>query len=302
MKQYQDLLIDIINNGQLRKSAREGMPNTIEVFNRTMVFDLKDGFPILTTKKMSLKNIATELFWFLHGDTNVRYLNEHGCKIWNADAHKLYRRQGGEFSEKDWLEAVMKHMHYIGNDGKSHMFGDCGDIYGEQWRRFGPKQVDQIERLLDELDNHKYSRYHVVTAWNPSDFFGKGSNTALPACHMIFQCYVNNDNTLDLMMLQRSCDTFLGVPYNIASYALLNHLIANELNFIPGRLIWTGNCVHLYENHIDQAEELIKREPFVLPKLALPAGKSMFHMEPEEIQLIGYECHPAIKAPLSVGV
>ena len=302
MKQYQNLLIDIINNGQIRESARKGMPKTIEVFNRTMVFDLEEGFPILTTKKMSLKNIATELFWFLHGDTNVRYLNEHGCKIWNADAYKLYRRQGGKFSEEEWLDSVMECAHYIGNDGRAHMFGDCGDIYGKQWRSFGSSQVDQIEKLLDELDNNRYSRYHVVTAWNPSDFFGKDSNAALPACHMIFQCYVNNDNTLDLMMLQRSCDTFLGVPYNIASYALLIHLIANELNLIPGHLIWTGNCVHLYENHLEQAKELIKREPYNLPKLSMPSNKSMFNMEPEDVQLIGYESHPAIKAPLSVGI
>ena len=303
MKQYQNLLIDIISNGQVRESARQGMPKTIEVFNRTMVFDLKDGFPILTTKRMSLKNIATELLWFLHGDTNVRYLNEHGCRIWNADAYKLYRRQGGVLSEKEWLDGVTNGASYISPyDMQTYKFGDCGDIYGKQWRSFGPRSVDQIGRLLHELREHKYSRYHVVTAWNPSDFFGAGANAALPACHMMFQCYVNNNNTLDLMMLQRSCDTFLGVPYNIASYALLIHLISNELNLIPGRLIWTGNCVHLYENHLEQARELIKREPYALPKLSMPSNKGIFDMDPEDLQLIGYESHPAIKAPLSVGV
>lgn len=307
MKQYQNLLRDILENGQVRKSAREGMPSTIEVFNRTMTFDLNDGFPILTTKKVSIKNIATELLWFLKGDTNVKYLNEHGCKIWNADAYKLYCRQQAPLepcSFEEWLDNVMEENSYMGNDG-IHYYGDCGNIYGHQWRAFqgysdNGEGYDQIVALIDSLREQPYSRYHIVSAWHPFDFFESG-NACLPACHMMFQCYVNNDYKLDIMMLQRSCDTFLGVPYNITSYALLDLLLARECGLFPGKLIWTGNCVHLYENHIDQAKELLTREPYKLPSIAINSRKSMLDLEPEDIELINYQCHPAIKAPLSVG-
>lgn len=307
MKQYQNLLRDILENGQMRNSAREGMPRTFEVFNRTMTFDLNDGFPILTTKKVSIKNIATELLWFLKGDTNVKYLNEHGCKIWNADAYKLYCRHQAPFNPcpfEEWLSNVMEGNSYMGNDGIHH-YGDCGNIYGHQWRAFqgysdNGEGYDQIVALIDSLREQPYSRYHIVSAWHPFDFFESG-NACLPACHMMFQCYVNNDHKLDIMMLQRSCDTFLGVPYNIASYALLDLLLARECGLFPGKLIWTGNCVHLYENHIDQAKELLTREPYKLPSIAINSRKSMLDLEPEDIELINYQCHPSIKAPLSVG-
>lgn len=310
MKQYQDLLIDIINNGQIRRPAREGMPATIEVFNRTMTFDLNDGFPILTTKKVSIKNIATELLWFLKGDTNVKYLNEHGCKIWNADAYKLYCRHQAPFNPcpfEEWLSNVMEGNSYMGNDGIHH-YGDCGNIYGHQWRAFqgysdNGEGYDQIAALVENLKKQPYSRYHVVSAWHPFDFF-ELKDACLPACHMIFQCYVRQEagfSYLDLMVLQRSCDTFLGVPYNLASYGLLIVLLARECNYLLGRLIWTGNCVHLYENHMEQAKELLSRKPYELPSVAIYSQKSMFDLEPEDIELINYQCHPAIKAPLSVG-
>lgn len=294
MKQYLDLLKDVLDNGIWKEPAREGMPRTKEVFCRTMRFDLSKGFPLLTTKKMFTKGIVGELLWFLRGDTNIKYLVDNNIHIWDADAYKFYKRKGGCLSKETWLERIKENKY-------PNAYGDCGKIYGYQWRKCRG-QFDQIQTLIFNLKENANSRYHVVSAWSPLDFLSKvGSNSAaLPACHMMFQCSVR-EGKLDLMMLQRSCDLFLGVPFNIASYALLTHILAAEVGLEPGEFVWVGNSVHLYENHIEQAKEQITRLPFKLCKLEF-TPKKIEKYEISDFKFVDYESHSAIKAELSVGV
>lgn len=291
MKQYLDLMKDVLKNGIWKEPAREGMPRTKEIFCRTMRFDLSKGFPLLTTKKMFTKGIVGELIWFLRGDTNIKYLVDNGIHIWDDDAYKFYKRWGGYLPKEDWLDKINKN---------GVIAGECGNIYGEQWRRWNGR-FDQIRYLIDNLKNRPNSRYHVVTAWNPYDFLNSPYDAALPACHMMFQCSVR-DGKLDLMMLQRSCDLFLGVPFNIASYALLTHILAAEVGLEPGEFVWVGNSVHLYENHIEQAQEQLKREPLPLCKLEFSPKNRIEEYEIADFRFVDYQSHPAIKAPLSVGV
>ena len=303
MKQYIDLVRDVLENGVWKEPAREGMPRTKEVFCRTMRFNLSEGFPLLTTKKMFHKGIVAELLWFLRGDTNIQYLINNGVHIWDDDAYKFYKHHLDytlPMSKEDWLGAVKR------SGGSSMQMGDCGSIYGAQWRNW-EGYFDQISVLVNSLKKRPNSRYHIVTAWNPATFL-EGDDAALPACHMMFQCCVH-EGKLDLMMLQRSCDLFLGVPFNIASYALLTHLLAKEVGLEPGEFIWVGNSVHLYENHIEQAKEIITRLPKKLCSVKIAPNKSVLAYEHNkncyeigDIEFLNYESHPAIKAPLSVGV
>lgn len=295
MKQYIDLVKDVFENGVWKDPAREGMPRTKEVFCRTMRFNLSEGFPLLTTKKMFTKGIVGELLWFLRGETNIKYLVDNGIHIWDNDAYKYYKRLGGKLSQDEWLDRVKEDpMHY----------GDCGSIYGEQWRKWDPWSVlptDQIKHLIAGLKNNPNSRYHLVTAWQPSDFLDPLQRyAALPACHVMFQCSVR-DGKLDLMILQRSCDLFLGVPFNIASYALLTHILAKEVGLEPGELVWVGNSVHIYENHIEQAKTQIEREPYALCRIEFER-KEITQYEISDFKFVGYQSHSSIKAPLSVGV
>ena len=293
MKQYKDLLQDILDNGVWKEPAREGMPRTKEVFCRTMRFDLSKGFPLLTTKKMFTKGIVAELLWFLRGDTNIEYLINNNVHIWDADAYKFYKRRGGNLAKKEWLENLGTF------DKRTKMIlGDCGNIYGKQWRLF-EDMYDQIRHLLKSLRTTPNSRYHVVSAWNPVDFL-LANNATLPACHMMFQCCIN-DGKLDLMMLQRSCDMFLGVPFNIASYALLTHILAKECGLEPGTFTWVGNCCHIYENHLEQVNELLSREPMELCTLEFDK-KPIEKYKVDDFHFINYKSHPALKAPLSVGI
>lgn len=296
MKQYINLLSDVIENGVWKEPARAGMPRTKEVFCRTMRFNLREGFPLLTTKRMFTKGIVAELLWFLRGDTNIKYLVDNGVHIWDADAYKYYKRQGGDLSKEEWLEKVKSGA----IDPRTHtQYGECGFIYGAQWREY-EGQFDQILNVIKSLKENPNSRYHLVTAWNPIDFLYIQSNAALPACHLMFQFSVR-DGMLDLMMLQRSCDTFLGVPFNIASYALLCHIVALEVGLEPGEFVWVGNSVHLYENHIEQAKEQISRNPLPLCELRIDQ-KHILDYEIEDFTFEFYTSHPAIKAELSVGV
>lgn len=290
MEQYLNLMKDVLDNGIWKEPAREGMPRTKEVFCRTMRFDLSKGFPLLTTKKMFTKGIVGELLWFLRGDTNIKYLVNNDIHIWDADAYKFYKRIGGSLPKEEWLRRVTE---------KPDRYGDCGAIYGYQWRHWRG-HFDQIRHLLYNLKENATSRYHVVSAWNPYEFLSGDNCAALPACHMMFQCSVR-DGKLDLMMLQRSCDLFLGVPFNIASYALLTHILAAEVGLEPGEFVWVGNSVHLYENHIEQAKEQISRTPFSLCKLEF-TPKKIEEYEISDFKFIDYQSHPAIKAPLSVGI
>lgn len=261
MKQYLDLLQDILDNG-VDKGDRTGT-GTRSVFGRQMRFDLSKGFPLLTTKKVYLKGIIYELLWFLKGDTNVRYLQEHNVHIWD-----------------EWADEN----------------GNLGPVYGSQWRNWDGKDIDQIKDLIDTLKKDPNSRRMIVTAWNPSEV----PNMALPPCHMMFQFYVAN-NKLSCMLYQRSCDMFLGVPFNIASYALLTMMIAHVCGFELGEFIHMLGDTHIYNNHFEQVKEQLSRTPRALPQMLIKRKvDSIDDFQYEDFELINYDPWPAIKAEVSV--
>lgn len=264
MRQYLDLMRHVLEHGD-RKTDRTGT-GTLSVFGWQMRYRLQDGFPLLTTKKLHTRSIIHELLWFLQGDTNIRYLKEHGVSIWD-----------------EWADES----------------GDLGPVYGKQWRRWEAadgRTIDQISRLVDGLKRSPDSRRHIVSAWNP----GEVDSMALPPCHALFQLYVANGR-LSCQLYQRSADIFLGVPFNIASYALLTHMLAQACELEAGDFVWTGGDCHLYMNHLEQAREQLARAPRPLPKLKLnPEIKDIFAFRFEDIALEGYDPHPHIKAPVAV--
>lgn len=264
MRQYHELMSHVLEHGD-RKTDRTGT-GTLSVFGWQMRFRLGDGFPLLTTKKLHTRSIIHELLWFLQGDTNVRYLREHGVSIWD-----------------EWADEN----------------GELGPVYGKQWRRWQTadgRSIDQISRLVEGIRRSPDSRRHLVTAWNP----GEVNSMALPPCHALFQFYVANGR-LSCQLYQRSADIFLGVPFNIASYALLTHMVAQVCELEPGDFVWTGGDCHLYLNHLDQAREQLRREPRPLPQLRLnPAVKDVFAFRFEDFVLEGYDPHPHIKAPVAI--
>lgn len=264
MRQYLDLMRHVLEHGD-RKTDRTGT-GTLSVFGWQMRYRLQDGFPLLTTKKLHTRSIIHELLWFLQGDTNIRYLKEHGVSIWD-----------------EWADES----------------GDLGPVYGKQWRRWEAadgRTIDQISRLVDGLKRNPDSRRHIVSAWNP----GEVDSMALPPCHALFQLYVANGR-LSCQLYQRSADIFLGVPFNIASYALLTHMLAQACELEAGDFVWTGGDCHLYMNHLEQAREQLARAPRPLPKLKLnPEIKDIFAFRFEDIALEGYDPHPHIKAPVAV--
>jgi len=264
MRQYLDLLGHIRAHGA-RKGDRTGT-GTLSVFGYQMRVDLGAGFPALTTKKLHLRSIIHELLWFLRGDTNVGYLHEHGVTIWD-----------------EWADAN----------------GDLGPVYGAQWRTWHTadgRTIDQMSRALELIRKNPDSRRIVVSAWN----VGELERMRLQPCHALFQFYVA-DGRLSCQLYQRSADVFLGVPFNIASYALLTHMIAQQCDLTPGELVWTGGDCHLYLDHLEQADEQLRREPRALPKLAIRRrAPSLFEYRFEDFQIVGYEAHPAIKARIAV--
>ncbi|MED3664118.1 thymidylate synthase [Geobacillus stearothermophilus] len=264
MKQYLDLLRDILENG-IEREDRTGT-GTISVFGRQLRFDLQKGFPLLTTKKLHIRSIIYELLWFLRGDTNIRFLNENGVTIWD-----------------EWADEN----------------GDLGRIYGAQWRYWrtsDSETIDQIARVVEEIKHNPNSRRLLVSAWN----VGELDQMALPPCHYAFQFYVAAGR-LSCMWQQRSVDTFLGLPFNIASYALLTHMVAQQCDLEVGELIFSGGDVHLYKNHVEQAKLQLTREPRPLPKLIIKRKPdSIFDYRYEDFEFVGYDPHPAIKAPISV--
>ena len=264
MKQYLDLMQHVLEHGDV-KSDRTGT-GTLSVFGWQLRFNLDDGFPLLTTKKLHTRSIIHELLWFLQGDTNIRYLKENGVSIWD-----------------EWADSS----------------GDLGPVYGKQWRRWETadgRTIDQIGRLLDGLRNNPDSRRHIVSAWNPGEIDGM----ALPPCHAMFQFYVANGR-LSCQLYQRSADIFLGVPFNIASYALLLMMVAQVCGYRAGDFVWTGGDCHLYSNHLDQAREQLSRDTRPLPKLRInPEVKDLFAFRFEDFTLEGYDPHPHIKAPVAV--
>lgn len=264
MKQYHDLLQHILDKGAI-KTDRTGT-GTKSVFGYQMRFDLKDGFPMVTTKKVHLKSIVHELLWFINGDTNTKYLNDHNVSIWN-----------------EWADEN----------------GDLGPVYGKQWRSWPTsegKTIDQLHEVIQQIKNTPDSRRMLISAWN----VGELSKMALMPCHALFQFYVA-DNKLSCQLYQRSADVFLGVPFNIGSYALLTMMIAQVCNLELGDFIWTGGDTHIYSNHFEQVDLQLSREPRPLPKMALnPAIKSIFDFKFEDFTLLDYNPYPGIKAPVAV--
>ncbi|HSM55666.1 MAG TPA: thymidylate synthase [Candidatus Sulfomarinibacteraceae bacterium] len=264
MKQYLDLMSYVLKNG-IRKEDRTGV-GTVSVFGYQMRFDLADGFPVVTTKKLHLRSIIHELLWFLKGETNIRYLKENGVSIWD------------EWADED---------------------GELGPIYGYQWRCWpAPDGAhhDQITHLLEQLRHNPHSRRHIVSAWNVADI----ENMALPPCHVLFQFYVAEER-LSCHLYQRSADVFLGVPFNIASYALLTMMVAQVTGYEPGHFVHSFGDVHLYTNHLEQARLQLQRIPFPLPTMRLnPEVTSLFDFTYDDFRLEAYQHHPHIKAPIAV--
>jgi thymidylate synthase len=262
-RQYLDLLADILVNGA-RRQDRTGT-GTLGVFGRQMRFDLARGFPLLTTRKLHFKSIALELLWFLRGDTNVRWLQERGVSIWD-----------------EWADAD----------------GELGPVYGKQWRSWAApdgRVIDQIAQVIASIRDNPSSRRHIVTAWNPADI----DDMALPPCHCLFQFFVA-EGRLSCQLYQRSADIFLGVPFNIAGYALLTLMMAKATGLEPGEFVHTLGDTHLYLNHVEQAERQLRREPLAFPTLKLADKTDLFAFDYEDFSLEGYTAHKPIKAPIAV--
>ncbi|KEA54467.1 thymidylate synthase [Mangrovibacter sp. MFB070] len=264
MKQYLDLMKKVLDEGTF-KNDRTGT-GTRSIFGHQMRFNLQEGFPLVTTKRCHLRSIIHELLWFLKGDTNIAYLRENNVSIWD-----------------EWADEN----------------GDLGPVYGKQWRAWPTpdgEHIDQITRVIEQLKNDPDSRRIIVSAWNVSEL----DKMALAPCHAFFQFYVA-DGKLSCQLYQRSCDVFLGLPFNIASYALLVHMVAQQCDLIPGDFVWTGGDTHLYMNHLEQANLQLTREPRPLPKLVIkrkPA--SVFDYQFDDFEIEGYDPHPAIKAPVAI--
>ena len=296
-KQYQGILRKLVLYGK-EKGDRTGT-GTLSYFVDQIRHNMADGFPLLTTKKMAVKTMMTELKWFLKGDTNIKYLVDNNCHIWNGDAYKAYRRiPTNQLDERTFIHRIKT------QDWFAKEWGELGPIYGKQWRDWHSQkfnvakgegyllQIDQIAKLIVDLKKNPDSRRLMVSAWN----VGEIEEVVLPPCHYGFQCYVQ-DGKLSLMWNQRSCDTFLGIPFNIASYATLLLLLCEETGLEAGELIGNLGDVHLYKNHIQQAKEQIVREPFPLPTIEL-SNVDILNGE-WDYEIKGYEYHPTIKAPLS---
>ncbi|GAA3698735.1 thymidylate synthase [Zhihengliuella alba] len=261
---YEDLLRDVLANGTV-KSDRTGT-GTHSVFGRQIRFDLTESFPLITTKRVHFKSVALELLWFLRGDSNVRWLQEQGVTIWD-----------------EWADAD----------------GELGPVYGVQWRSWPTPDgghIDQIARVVEQIKSNPDSRRHIVSAWNVAEV----EDMALPPCHALFQFYVA-DGRLSCQLYQRSADLFLGVPFNIASYALLTHLVAAQTGLEVGDFVWTGGDVHIYGNHLDQVRQQLEREPYPYPRLRLArVPDSIFDYTLEDFEVLDYQHHPGIKAPIAV--
>lgn len=263
MKQYLDYLQHILTHG-VHKEDRTGV-GIISTFSYQMRFDLSDGFPLVTTKKLHTRSIIHELLWFLKGETNIHYLKEQNVSIWD-----------------EWADEQ----------------GELGPVYGKQWRAWPTQEgvIDQMKNLVEQIKTNPNSRRLIVSAWN----VGEIDKMALPPCHLMFQCYVANQ-TLSCQLYQRSADSFLGVPFNIASYALLTHMLAQQCDLKPGHFIWTGGDCHIYVNHLEQVKLQLNRQPYPLPQLVFKRRPpSLFDYRFEDIELIDYQAHPHIKGQVAI--
>lgn len=305
MKQYLDLLQHVREKG-VSKTDRTGT-GTRSVFGYRMRFDLSLGFPLLTTKKMATRAIIHELLWFLNGDSNLRYLAENDVHIWDEWPFKAYLIRTGKpvppVHSDEWNTQIVEFIERIKNDEKfSREYGDLGPIYGYQWRSWPTpdgRHIDQISEIVRQIQETPDSRRMIVSAWNVADI-NEMAKSGLPPCHCLFQFFVA-DGKLSCQLYQRSCDTFLGVPFNIASYSLLTMMMAQACNLLPGEFVWTGGDVHIYNNHMDQVALQLTRNPLPLPTMKLnPVVKNIFDFTIEDFTLQNYQPYNAIKAPIAV--
>ncbi|MBI2439227.1 MAG: thymidylate synthase [Candidatus Moranbacteria bacterium] len=305
MRQYLDLLKHIMDTGAV-KTDRTGV-GTKSVFGYQMRFDLSEGFPLLTTKKMFVRGIIEELIWFLNGDTNLKYLADRDVHIWDSWPYKAYLQKIGQpvpsNDSEEWNTGMIAFLGKIKSDEAfAREYGNLGPIYGYQWRSWPApdgRHIDQITDVIEQLRKSPDSRRMVVSAWNVADI-GEMAKAGLPPCHCLFQFYVANGK-LSCQLYQRSCDTFLGVPFNIASYALLTMMMAQVCDLELGEFVWTGGDVHVYGNHFEQTKLQLSREPLPLPKMRLnPEVKDIFAFTIDDFTLEGYQSHDAIKATVAV--
>lgn len=288
MRQYLDLMKHILKNGHDKNDRTN--TGIISTFGYQMRFDLSKGFPIVTTKKVHMKSIIHELLWFINGDTNIQYLVKNNVRIWNEWPYEIYKK-----SDSYEGESLEEFVDKIKNDDSfAKKFGDLGPVYGKQWRNFNG--IDQLQDLINQLKTNPDSRRHIVTSWNP----GEIEQMALPPCHMMFQFYVS-EGKLSLQLYQRSADVFLGVPFNISSYAVLLMMVAKVTGYLPGEFIHTMGDAHIYKNHLKQIETQLTREPYPLPQLIIKGHHQRIgDFKYEDFEIINYKHHSHIKAKVAV--
>ncbi|AMY04781.1 thymidylate synthase [Staphylococcus condimenti] len=310
---YHSLCKEILEIGNERDDRTH--TGTISKFGHQLRFDLSKGFPLLTTKKVSFKLLATELVWFIKGDTNIKYLLQYNNNIWNEWAFEKYIQsedytgpdmtnfghralQDPEFNERYQEEMEKFKKNILNDDAFAEKHGNLGNVYGKQWRDWvgaDGEHYDQLATVIEQIKKHPTSRRHIVSAWNPSEI----DTMALPPCHTMFQFYVQ-DGKLSCQLYQRSADIFLGVPFNIASYSLLTHLVAKECGLEVGEFVHTFGDAHIYSNHIDAIQKQLSRESFEPPQLKINTDKSIFDIQYEDLEIVNYQSHPGIKAPIAV--
>ncbi|MEL0538729.1 thymidylate synthase [Staphylococcus debuckii] len=312
-KAYHDLCEEILEIGNQRDDRTH--TGTISKFGHQLRFDLSKGFPLLTTKKVSFKLLATELIWFIKGDTNIKYLLQYNNNIWNEWAFEKYVQsedytgpdmtnfghralEDPEFNARYQEEMKKFKENILNDDAFAEKYGDLGNVYGKQWRDWvgaDGQHYDQLATVIEQIKKYPTSRRHIVSAWNPSEI----DNMALPPCHTMFQFYVQ-DGKLSCQLYQRSADIFLGVPFNIASYSLLTHLVAKECGLEVGEFVHTFGDAHIYSNHIDAIQTQLARDSFNPPTLKINTNKSIFDIQYEDLEIVDYQSHPGIKAPIAV--